>query len=174
MGTAAAPSQEIAFALPHTAAPATLTVRSPAFGAGQPIPEGNSAYSSSFPPEIAWENIPEAAQSLVLLCEDPDAPNPKPFVHWILYDIPARASNTLSAAGTAREGTNSKGQKGYFGPRPPLNDPPHHYHFEVFALDIMPPLPEGAERQAVLECLAGHVLAKGELVGTFAAPRRAA
>jgi Raf kinase inhibitor-like YbhB/YbcL family protein len=69
------------------------------------------------------------------------------------------------------QGRNSRGQVGYMGPRPPAGDPAHHYHFQVFALDTMLSLPPGAERDAVVTAMNGHVLARGETVGTFAKAR---
>jgi len=167
----AASDRQITFSLPHTLAPTTVSVQSPAFGEGLPIPPVNSAYGASEPPEICWRNIPAGTQSLALVCEDPDAENPCPFVHWILYNIPPDAGSTHSAGiVAAAEGVNSRGLPGYSGPRPPAGDRPHHYHFQVFALDALHPLPVGIERRALLDAIAGHVIAKGELVGTFTAP----
>ena len=71
----------------------------------------------------------------------------------------------------AVEGQNGSGSKGYFGPRPPAGDPDHHYHFQVFALDTTMSLAPGADRDKVVEAMKGHVLAKGELVGTYSQPR---
>jgi len=170
MAMQAASERQITFSLPHTLAPTTVSVRSPAFGEGQSIPSANSAYGADEPPEICWQNIPAGTRSLALLCEDPDAENPCPFVHWLLYNIPPDAGSTLCAGASAAEGVNSRGLPGYFGPRPPSGDRPHHYHFQLFALDALPPLPVGIERRALLDAIAGHVLAKGELIGTFAAP----
>jgi Raf kinase inhibitor-like YbhB/YbcL family protein len=70
----------------------------------------------------------------------------------------------------ALQGSNSKSEQGYFGPRPPPADPAHHYHFQVFALDTELDLPRGFNRHALLEAMKGHVLATGELVGTFQQP----
>jgi hypothetical protein len=70
----------------------------------------------------------------------------------------------------ARHGRNSKGGTGYYGPRPPVGDAPHHYHFELFALDIVPTLDPEVDRTALVAAMWGHVVATGELVGTFEAP----
>jgi Raf kinase inhibitor-like YbhB/YbcL family protein len=70
----------------------------------------------------------------------------------------------------ARQGSNSKSERGYFGPRPPAGDPPHPYHFQIFALDTKLNLPDGFNRHALLQAMRGHVLAEGELVGMFQAP----
>jgi hypothetical protein len=69
------------------------------------------------------------------------------------------------------QGKTSKGSMGYFGPRPPEGDPPHHYHFQVFALDTTLDVPQGADRDEVLRAMSGHVLAAGELVGTYQQPK---
>ena len=65
------------------------------------------------------------------------------------------------------QGRNSRGSHGYFGPRPPVGDPDHHYHFQIFALDKALDLPATADRDAFLAAAKGHVIAKGELVGTY-------
>jgi Raf kinase inhibitor-like YbhB/YbcL family protein len=66
-----------------------------------------------------------------------------------------------------RQGSNSHSQLGYFGPRPPAAQPPHHYHFQVFALDTRLNLPTGFNRHTLIKAMQGHVVAKGEIVGTF-------
>ena len=72
--------------------------------------------------------------------------------------------------GGGEQGKNSDGSVGYFGPHPPKGAPPHHYHFQVFALDRKAVARPGTERDAVLHDMAGHVLAKGLLVGTYERP----
>jgi Raf kinase inhibitor-like YbhB/YbcL family protein len=66
------------------------------------------------------------------------------------------------------QGRNTRGSQGYYGPRPPVGDAAHHYHFQVLALDAMLPVPFGSDRDQLLKALQGHVLAKGELVGRYA------
>jgi Raf kinase inhibitor-like YbhB/YbcL family protein len=109
--------------------------------------------------------------------EDPDATSPLPFVHWLAAgpnkitqipeNIPPVERDPKKAPG-AQQGSNSRSAIGYFGPRPPAGDPPHSYHFQVFALDTPLRLPSGFNRHALLRAMEGHVLAKGELVGQFA------
>ena len=106
--------------------------------------------------------------------EDPDAKRVKPFIHWVAYDIPADSTGlplgvpTLPRLETPvagmLQGKNSRGTVGYFGPRTPVGDPPHHYHFQLFAVDRKLGLEPGASREEVLAAMAGHVLARGELV----------
>lgn len=134
-----------------------------------------SEYGDGVSPEIWWERV-EGAKSYALILEDPDASSPQPFVHWVAYNIPAELGSLpeglleqarLTKPDGLLQGTNSRGSVGYFGPRPPVGDPPHHYHFQVFALDQALQVPPGAERDAVLEAMHGHVIAAGELVGTY-------
>lgn len=109
--------------------------------------------------------------------EDPDATSPLPFVHWIAV-IPASVnalpadvpmSDRPAPIREGSQGSNSRSTVGYFGPRPPAGQPPHHYHFQVFALDFVPRVPgSGYNRHALLKAIEGHVLASGEIVGTFA------
>jgi Raf kinase inhibitor-like YbhB/YbcL family protein len=110
------------------------------------------------------------------MMEDPDAKEPKPYVHWLLYNVPASTTRLpesmpsalrLDDPKGALQGRNSRGQIGYMGPRPPEGDPPHHYHFQVFALDAPLTLQPGADREALLAAMSGHVVARGETVGTF-------
>jgi len=71
-----------------------------------------------------------------------------------------------------RQGPTTSGEVGFRGPRPPAGEPPHHYHVQIFALDRMLDLPAGAKRDEVLAAAKGHVLASGQLVGTFKRPDR--
>jgi len=93
---------------------------------------------------------------------------PQPFVHWLVYGLRGEDA-TLDATrlASAREGRNSTGRKGYVGAAPPPGHGTHHYHFQVFALDIDLALDAGARRSAVLDVMNGHVVAWGELVGSY-------
>jgi Raf kinase inhibitor-like YbhB/YbcL family protein len=139
------------------------------------IPDAQSEYAAGISPELEWTAV-EGAKSYAVIVEDPDAHKVRPFVHWVAYNIPG--SVTCLPEGLDREahlggregflqGRTSEGGVGYFGPRPPEGDPAHHYHFQVFALDRPLDVPPGAERDAVIAAMKGHVLASGELVGTF-------
>lgn len=161
-------------------AEASITVTSPSFGDGEAIPLKHAAEGDNASPALEWDTPPDGAQSFVVIVDDPDAAEPKPFVHWVLFDIPGDATGIREALGTdpvlkvpedAKQGVNSRGQIGYMGPRPPLGDPAHHYHFQVFALDI-PNLDvdPGARREEVLAAMEGHVIAAGEIVGLYERP----
>lgn len=116
------------------------------------------------------------ARSYALIMEDPDAANVKPFIHWVAYNIPASTlalpeglpvdPRLLKPEGML-QGANSRGSVGYFGPKPPVGDPPHHYHFQVLALDTVLDLKPGATRDEVLKAAKGHILGLGETVGTY-------
>jgi Raf kinase inhibitor-like YbhB/YbcL family protein len=166
----------LAINLPATQARGKLSVQSPAFPKGGVIPDGYSSYGQDVSPPLRWSEAPWGTQAIVVLLEDPDAQSPKPYVHWVLYNLPADTRELpaglpklgrLKDPRGALHGLNSRGSLGYFGPRPPAGDPPHRYHFQVFALDAPLGFNPGVNRQAVLNAMAGHVLAKGELVGTY-------
>lgn len=156
-------------------APASIDVRSSGFAANAPIPDRYSAYHENQSPPLEWSGAPERTQALVLIVEDPDAPGGDPFVHWVVAGVPARIhalpeglpdSPALQAVGDARQGATSVGRRGWFGPRPPPGGP-HHYHFQVFALDAPVFLAPGFDRDALVAAMTGHVLARGDLVGTY-------
>jgi Raf kinase inhibitor-like YbhB/YbcL family protein len=153
----------------------TLQVRSPAFAHDGPIPRRHSEYADGLSPALAWNPV-EGARSYAIVMEDPDARPITPFVHWVAWNIPA-ALTTLPEGMTEQlrltdpagltQGRNSRGSVGYYGPRPPAGDPPHHYRFLVLALDRELDLEPGATRDELLAAVRGHVLAKGVLGGTF-------
>lgn len=153
-----------------------VVVESEAVGPGGAIARRYSAYGDNRSPPLAWTAVPHAAAYAVIV-EDPDAPGAAPFVHWLIWNIPGadlpegvgRGARPAGVPGAA-QGRNSLGQPAYFGPRPPAGTGVHHYHVQVFALDAPLPLDGGADLHELVAALQGHVLADGELVGTFAAP----
>lgn len=169
-GSADAADHRLAFDRPETAAQARLEVSSASFEGGKAIPPHYSAYGDNISPGLAWRGAPAGARSLVLMVEDPDASSQKPFVHWLAWNLPPAGSlgeNTVPA-GTV-QGKNGRGGNGWFGPHPPGGSP-HHYHFELFALDAPLGLAAGSDREALLAAMKGHVMAKGEIVGLFTKP----
>ena len=171
-------AQQLALNLLDASADATLEVDSPAFGENQSIPVVYSGYGEDISPPLGWSAGPEGTRSYALLLEDPDAAEPKPFVHWIMYNLPPEVRSLregipgaprLELPDDARQGQNSRGSTGYVGMKPPAG-PAHRYHVQVLALDQALDLPAGAGREAVLDAAQGHVLAAGELVGTFQKP----
>jgi len=158
----------------ETTGPSSITVSSTSFKSGQPIPKRYTQEAQSFSPELTWQGVPAGAQELVLVCEDPDAPKPSPIVHWIVYNIPPTAAglpegipSTPEIAIGARQGKNYNGTPGFVGPMPPLGHGIHHYHFQLFALDRPLNFPEIPDRDALVEAMHNHVLAQGELIGTY-------
>lgn len=171
--------QRLARAILEPTSGAAIALTSTSIQPGGAIPPVHSDYDQKVSPQLSWSNLPQGTASVVLMMEDPDAPEPKPYVHWLMYNLPPGASRVpeaqsslprLPELGGALQGRSSRGTVGYFGPRPPKPDPAHHYHFQVFALDTMLTLPAGADRSSLLDAMRGHVLAAGELVGTFKAP----
>jgi Raf kinase inhibitor-like YbhB/YbcL family protein len=170
----------LAIERPETAAQGSLDVSSPAFTDGGAIPAIYSEYEQGVSFPLEWTGGPTGTASYLLIMEDPDAAKPKPFVHWVAWNIPASVTglreglqeqDVLTDPPGLRQGVNSRGTVGYLGPRPPAGDPPHTYHVQIFALDAVLDMPfSGADRDQVLAAAKGHVLARGELTGTFARP----
>ena len=152
-----------------------LSVTSSAFAPGALIPVGYTCKSlNAESPPLSWKGVPSDAKTLVLIVKDPDAPHGT-FVHWVVYNLPAslggldaKAPTTETLDNGGRQGVNGLGQIGYKGPCPPPGSAPHHYHFELTALDTALTLKPGATAAQVEEAAKGHVRATGDLVGTFA------
>jgi Raf kinase inhibitor-like YbhB/YbcL family protein len=139
------------------------------------LPPKHSEYADGVSPMLSWTAVPGAV-SYLLVMEDPDAKPITPFVHWVAWNIPASVTRLpeglqeqarLTEPEGLLQGRTSRGSEGYFGPRPPVGDPAHRYHFQVFALDTMLTVPPGADRDQVLSAAQGHVIAKGKIVGRF-------
>jgi Raf kinase inhibitor-like YbhB/YbcL family protein len=161
--------------------PQTITVTSPTLKEGETIPRQYTPDGRNDSPPLAWSGVPAAARELAVVCEDPDAGNPPPFVHWVVYKIPATAKGLPEAlpidsatkmpadlAGTV-QGTNGFRRTLYRGPAPPAGKP-HHYHFVVYALDAPVALKPGQApltRGELLEAIKGHVIGQGELVALY-------
>ncbi|MFV0624301.1 YbhB/YbcL family Raf kinase inhibitor-like protein [Sphingomonas sp. ac-8] len=169
----------LALQRPETRGRGQLSVAA-GFAANGAIPREHSEYGLGISPELRWSAVP-GAKSYAIVVEDPDAGDPKPVIHWVAWNIPA--GTTRLAAGLQErdrltgqglegmmQGATSRGTVGWYGPRPPKGEPPHHYHFQLLALDRTLDLPLGATRDQLLAAVAGHVLARGELVGTYAEP----
>ena len=160
-------------------APTSINLRSEAFQAGQPIPVKHTGEGEDVSPPLTWDGVPSGAAQLALICDDPDAPTDEPWVHWVIYRIPGdvRALNEglaptpqLESPSGALQGRNSwpQGQTtGYRGPLPPPGHGVHHYHFKIYALDTALNLEPGLDKKVLLEAMSDHVLAEGELIGTY-------
>ena len=164
----AASADQVAVASPSLKGKMALKVSSSEIKPGAPIPDDFSAYGKNVSPPLRWGKGPYGTRSFALVLEDPDAPMASPFVHWIMWAVPAGVTSleTGKAPEGAVQGKMGAGRLGYFGPRPPPGAP-HHYHFQVFALDQTPNLTSDADLKALETAMAGHVLASGELVATY-------
>jgi Raf kinase inhibitor-like YbhB/YbcL family protein len=144
---------------------------SPAFLSGERLPARFSAEGGNRSPPLAWTGVPPGTRSLVLVVEDPDAPTPRPFLHWMKYGIsPLTDAIPEGGAADGNEGLNSQLQRGYLGAAPPRGDRAHVYHFQLFALDTERRLAGGVGRRAVLAAMKGHVLAVAECTATYSRP----
>jgi Raf kinase inhibitor-like YbhB/YbcL family protein len=151
----------------------TLSITSPAFGDHGEIPRRHTCEGEDLSPALAWSRTPAGTRSLVLIVDDPDAPDPAApkmtWVHWVLYNLPADCVGLPEGASTlppgTREGINDWQRTGYGGPCPPIGR--HRYFHKLYALDTT--LPDlGKPTKAALEkAMAGHVLAEAQLVGTY-------
>ena len=152
-------------------AASTMSISSPDFAPGQPIPAKYAKANQNISPALQLKNVPEAAKSLVLIVDDPDAPQdgPNAFTHWLVWNIDPHHTQFLEgrAPRGAEQGKNSNGDLHYDGPAPPSGT--HHYFFHLYALDMKPALAAGADRAAVTAAVKGHTVAEADLVGTFAA-----
>jgi Raf kinase inhibitor-like YbhB/YbcL family protein len=148
-----------------------IEVTSTAFSEGEMIPLRYSCDGEDVSPPLAWSGVPAAAQSLALICDDPDAPVGT-WIHWVLYNIPADASSLPEAVPAdpalqsgAINGKNSWGRLGYGGPCPPGGT--HRYFFTLYALDSQLSLESGATEAQLQQAMEGHILAEGQLMGRY-------
>ncbi|MFM6036605.1 MAG: YbhB/YbcL family Raf kinase inhibitor-like protein [Sphaerospermopsis kisseleviana] len=135
------------------------------------IPAKYTCDGADISPPLNWEEIPPNTQSLALIVDDPDAPK-MTFVHWVIYDIPSSVNQlpekivggkTIPMGGI--QGKNDFGKLGYGGPCPPSGT--HRYFFHLYALDKKLNLEPGVSKNQILTAMAGHVLAKAELMGKY-------
>jgi hypothetical protein len=149
-----------------------LTVISAAFAMGAAIPAKFTCQGQDLSPPISWTSAPTGTQGIAVLADDPDAPVGD-WVHWVLFNLPPETTSlpegvpaTARLPSGAVQGMNDFRRLGYGGPCPPPGKP-HRYYFKVFALDTKLNLGSNATKADLLKAMKGHVLAKGELVGTF-------
>jgi len=152
-----------------------LSLTSSAFSHGAQIPRRYTCEADDISPPLAWSEVPSAAQSLVLIVDDPDAPDPAApkltWVHWVLYNIPPQARGlpegvAVNALPTGtKQGSNDWKRTGYGGPCPPIGR--HRYFHKLYALNAL--LPDlGTPTKVELEqAMQGHVLQQAELMGTY-------
>ena len=149
----------------------SLQVTSTSFKEGQPIPRQYTCDGVNISPPIEWSGVPQNTKTIALIADDPDAPAGT-WVHWVFYNLPAAniglvenmpANENLRAGGV--HGKNDFEKLGYGGPCPPSGT--HRYYFKIYALDSELPMKAGATKVELLKVMEGHVLAQGQLMGTY-------
>jgi Raf kinase inhibitor-like YbhB/YbcL family protein len=157
----------------------SLVLTCSAFTQGHPIPKKYTGQGIDVSPPLAWSGAPEGTKEFVLICDDPDAPVAEPWVHWVIYKLPAdtaslpegipRKSKLKEPAG-ALQGKNSwppAEALGYRGPMPPRGHGVHHYYFKLYALDVQLNVEPGLDKKTILQKMDGHVIGEGALMGTY-------
>ncbi|MFZ0255579.1 MAG: YbhB/YbcL family Raf kinase inhibitor-like protein [Gammaproteobacteria bacterium] len=152
-----------------------FSITSSAFDHQGEIPKRYTCDGKDESPPLSWDGIPEGAQSLVLIVDDPDAPDPAApkmtWVHWVLYNIPATVTGLPEAVASAKlprgtqEGLNDWQRAGYGGPCPPIGR--HRYFFKLYALDTLLTELRKPTKAELEKAMADHILATAELIGTY-------
>jgi Raf kinase inhibitor-like YbhB/YbcL family protein len=148
-----------------------LVLSSSSFVSEETIPRRYTCDGANVSPELHWTHAPAESKSFALVMHDPDAP--VDFTHWLAYNIPPSVRELAEGASPggsmpagSQEGANSFGRSGYGGPCPPAGRP-HHYRFQLYALDIRVDLPAGAERGRLESAMQGHLIAEGQITGIY-------
>ena len=152
-----------------------LVLTSPAFGSNAAIPKQYTCEGADISPALQWSGVPSGAKSLVLIVDDPDAPDPSApkttWVHWLLYNIPADATELKEdekkngVPRGALPGLNDWKRTGYGGPCPPIGR--HRYFHKLYALDTVLADLGRPTKQQLLDAMKGHLLGEAQLVGTY-------
>ena len=147
-----------------------LTMSTPAFNEGEPVPDKYTCEGENISPPLNWTEPPSGTQSFVLIVDDPDAPGGV-FTHWIVINIPADVRELPEAGyrdlpGDALHGNNDFSRTSYGGPCPPIG-PAHRYQFTIYALDTTLDLPPGASKKRILGEMEGHILDQFQIMGTY-------
>lgn len=149
-----------------------MQLTSPAFKEGQVIPKRYTCEGEDVSPQLSWQGVPAGTKSLALIADDPDAPMGT-WVHWVIFDISPGTtglregvSKTPAVEGVGVQGVNDFRKVGYGGPCPPKGSS-HRYFFKLYALDQQLGLPARASKSDVEKAMKGHILAQGQLMGTF-------
>jgi Raf kinase inhibitor-like YbhB/YbcL family protein len=150
-----------------------MNLQSTAFTQDGEIPRRHTCEGDDVAPPLAWSDVPERTQSLALIVDDPDAPDPaapaRTWVHWVLVDIPPTASALPEGGrplpGGCRDGLNDWQRTGYGGPCPPIGR--HRYFFKLYALDTRLAKLQRPTKAELEQAMQGHVLAQAQLLGTY-------
>lgn len=156
---------------PPLTLPSVLTIRVASLSTGSVLPDIYTCKGSGISPAVSWDGVPPGTKSLVLILDDPDAPNGG-FTHWIVFNIPPEKGelaqsqpNAKVLAIGAQQGDTSTGSRGYYPPCPPIGET-HHYVFRLYAVDMDITQPT-ADRSSIEWALNGHTLAHTEIVMIF-------
>ncbi len=148
-----------------------IEINSRSFAEGESIPSKFTCDGANVSPQLNWNCSVEGVKTFVLIIEDPDSPSGN-FTHWLVYNIPASVNLLMENSTPTKNvrdeilmGTNDFGRIGYGGPCPPSGT--HHYYFRVYGLNTAVHLDSGATKREVLKKMEGHVIARGELMGTY-------
>ncbi len=151
-----------------------MKISSPAFADNGFIPIEYTQEGEDLSPPLVISDIPEAAKSLVLIVEDPDAPDPENpkliFTHWIVYNLPPKAMELTAGQAIdqipgASEGLNDRGTVGYIGPRPPIGV--HRYFFKLYALNTELSFERPPQRKEILREMDGRVVGSAQIIGLY-------
>jgi len=149
-----------------------MQLTSTAFAEGAAIPAKHTCDAEDISPPLKWTGVPADTKSLVLIVDDPDAPVGT-WVHWVLYDLPATASELAEGVAKsqylpngAKQGLNDFKRLGYGGPCPPPGKP-HRYFFKLYALDTALDLKPGLTKKDLEAAMEKHILAQAQLMGTY-------
>jgi Raf kinase inhibitor-like YbhB/YbcL family protein len=153
----------------------SMTITSPSFLHDGVIPSRHTCDGQNISPALVWHGVPSEAKSLVLIVDDPDAPDPAApkmtWGHWVLYNLPVGADG-LSEAITAKDlpagtlqGLNDWQHPGYGGPCPPIGS--HRYFHKLFALNTVLPDLNRPTKVVLEKAMQGHVIARSELIGRY-------
>lgn len=150
-----------------------FALSSAAFAAGEALdPSFTADEEDSVAPPLEWTAPPPGTAELVLVVEDPHAPQANqgnaPFCHWLVWGLPGQRGKLLEGETPPRVGKNAFGNSEWLLPDPPTGAAPHDYVFQLFALDLPLVLMPGAGREDLVEAMRGHVIAVALLAGTYA------
>ena len=155
----------------------TLQLKSSAFANQSSIPSLYTCEGEDISPPLTWSGVPDRTKSLVLIVDDPDAPDPAApkttWVHWVLYNIPPTSAGLPEGAALAsdtRGGLNDWKRTAYGGPCPPIGR--HRYFFKLYALDETLNFTKTPSKPLLERAMEGHILAQAELVGTYEKAKR--
>ena len=142
-----------------------LSVTSSAFSDGGMIPSKYTCEGTQTSPPLKVTDIPQRTKSLSIIVNDPDAPMPGGFTHWVVWNLDNKG---IISEGTKSgdEGLNGANKTGYIGMCPPTGT--HHYHFKVYALDTRMDIDKKSDKAALEKAMQGHILGEGELIGLYA------